>query len=107
MEKLILSLILVVSVNSSAEVYRWTDANGKVHFGDQKPKATAENITAKVKATNVDTSTNEHQKLETMFRKENDADREISTTKAKAKTSAAQSTIATTLYRSKRLLVQD
>lgn len=76
MEKLIVSLLLLFSINVHADVYRWTDANGKVHFGDQKPKATAENITDKVKKTNVDTSTSEHQKLETIFRKENAADRE-------------------------------
>lgn len=76
MGKLILSLTLLLSLNVYAEVYRWTDANGKVHFGDKKSGATAENITDKVKNTNVDTSTGEHQKLETLFRKENDADRE-------------------------------
>jgi hypothetical protein len=75
-EKLILGLTLLLSLNVYAEVYRWRDAAGKVHFGDQKPKATAENITEKVKSTNVDTSTSEHQKLESVFRKENDADRE-------------------------------
>lgn len=75
MEKL-LCLVLLFSLNVSAEVYRWTDADGKVHFGDKKAGAAAENITDKVKTTNVDTSTGEHQKLESIFRKENDADRE-------------------------------
>lgn len=76
MGKLLWGLLVVLSLSAHAEVYRWTDANGKVHFGDQKPAATAENITEKVKKTNVDTSTSEHQKLETIFRKENAADRE-------------------------------
>lgn len=76
MEKLIFSVILLLSLPVCAEVYRWTDANGKVHFGDKKPDAKAENITEKVKTTNVDTSTSEHQKLESLFRKENNADRE-------------------------------
>lgn len=75
MERL-LCLIFLLSLNASAEVYRWTDADGKVHFGDKKSGATAENITEKVKTTNVDTSTSEHQKLESIFRKENEADRE-------------------------------
>jgi hypothetical protein len=75
-EKLILGFFVILSLSAHAEVYRWTDANGKIHFGDQKPKTTAENITEKVKKTNVDTSTSEHQKLEAMFRKENTADRE-------------------------------
>lgn len=76
MKKLILGLLITVSVCAHAEVYRWTDANGKVHFGDKKKGASAENITEKVSKTNVDTSTAEHQKLESVFRKENDADRE-------------------------------
>jgi hypothetical protein len=81
MERLILGLVLSLQVH--AEVYRWTDANGKTHFGDKKPTAAAENITQKVKATNVDTSTSEHQKLESIFRKENDADREYQQQQAK------------------------
>ena len=76
MNKFFFIFLLFACVNSHAEVYRWTDANGKVHFGDKKPKAAAEDITEKVKQTNVDTSTSEHQKLETLFRKENQADRE-------------------------------
>jgi len=75
MKKLLFSIVMLTSLHSPAEVYRWTDANGKVHFGDKKPKVAAENITEQVKTTNVDTSTSEHQKLETLFRKENDADR--------------------------------
>lgn len=75
--KIILLLSLVVCCSQlHAEVYRWTDSNGKVHYGDQKPKTNAEDVTAKVKTTNVDTSTNEHQKMESIFRKENDADRD-------------------------------
>jgi hypothetical protein len=73
---ILLSLNVLISVEVHAEVFRWTDANGKVHFGDKKPDTSAENITEKVKQTNVDTSTSEHQKLETIFRKENAADRE-------------------------------
>jgi 3-oxoacyl-ACP reductase-like protein len=76
MNKLLLGLVLMISASAQAEVYRWTDANGKVHFGDKKVGASAENITEKVSKTNVDTSTAEHQKLESIFRKENDADRE-------------------------------
>ena len=76
MEKLLALFILLVSLPVHAEVYRWTDANGKVHFGDKRPDAKAENITDKVKQTNIDTSTNEHEKLETLFRKESAADRE-------------------------------
>ena len=76
MKRFLCCLLMLTCINTSAEVYRWTDANGKVHFGDKKPKTAAEDITEKVKQTNVDTSTAEHQKLETLFRKENEADRE-------------------------------
>jgi hypothetical protein len=76
MSRVIFGWLMLICINAQAEVYRWTDANGKVHFGDKKPKVAAEDITDKVKQTNVDTSTSEHQKLETLFRKENQADRE-------------------------------
>lgn len=76
---LTLSFIILIacSVFAEAEVYRWTDATGKVHFSDQKPKEKADNVTDKVKKQNIDSSTQEHQKMEALFRKENDADREF------------------------------
>ncbi len=83
MEKFIVGLALILCLPIHAEVYRWTDANGKVHFGDKKPAEAAENITEKVKTTNLDTSASEHQKLETLFRKENEADREYQRQQAK------------------------
>lgn len=70
-------LLLTISCIASAEVYRWTDKEGKIHFSDNKPKTAAEDITAKIKKQNIDTSTEEHQKLEALFRKENAADREF------------------------------
>lgn len=72
-------MFLLISISSivNAEVYRWIDKEGKTHFTDNKPKTAAEDITAKVKKQNIDTSTQEHQKLEAIFRKENAADREF------------------------------
>lgn len=58
-----------------AEVYKWTDKNGKVHYGDKKTSKTAEDITGSLKKPNIDTSRDEQKKLETIFRKENAADR--------------------------------
>lgn len=58
-----------------AEVYRWTDEEGKVHYSDRKLASDAEDITAKVSVQNIDTSQDEHRKLQQLFRKENDADR--------------------------------
>ncbi len=72
-----LFLILCFSIVTHAEVYRWTDKGGKTHFSDDKPKTAAEDITAAVKKQNIDSSTQEHQKLESIFRKENDSDREF------------------------------
>ena len=83
MNRLLFSCLILLCVNTQAEVYRWTDANGKVHYGDKKPKVAAEDITEKVKQVNVDTSTAERQKLETIFRKENEADREYRRQQAK------------------------
>ena len=72
------SLALGLSPALHADVYRWTDAQGKVHFGDNKPKAAvpADNITEQVKKTNRDTSGDEHEKMAQLFRKQNAADRE-------------------------------
>lgn len=72
----IITLLLLASINVQAEVYRWTDSNGKVHYGDKKPAEKAENISDKIKQQNIDTSSAEHKKMETIFRKENEADRE-------------------------------
>lgn len=37
---LAISSILASSL-SQAEVYKWTDSSGKVHFSDQKPESVA------------------------------------------------------------------
>jgi hypothetical protein len=60
-----------------AEVYRWTDDEGNVHYSDRKLATNAEDITAKVKIHNIDSSQEEQQKLQQIFRAENDADREF------------------------------
>lgn len=76
MKQIFLVFLLTLSGTALAEVYRWTDSNGKVHFSDKKPaEVKAEDISEKVKQQNIDTSTAERQKLETIFRKENEADR--------------------------------
>lgn len=35
MKTLPASLLLLLCLPASAEIYKWTDANGRVHFGDQ------------------------------------------------------------------------
>ena len=83
LKKCLAFMLLGLSFSSQAEVYRWTDAKGKTHYGDKKPTEQAENITDQVKKVNVDTSSAEHKKLEMLFRKENAADREYAARKAK------------------------
>ena len=44
------AILLVANAGSSAEIYRWTDDKGEVHFGDAVPES------AKASASKVDTS---------------------------------------------------
>ena len=38
-KRIIFILIIVITTHASyGEIYRWVDQNGKVHFGDKKPK---------------------------------------------------------------------
>lgn len=47
--------ILLCVPLAQAEMYRWVDANGKVHFSDKQPAGTnAEDISDSVKHTNTD-----------------------------------------------------
>lgn len=41
--KLFLALFVLIGSIANAEIYKWTDENGQVHFGD-KPKANAETV---------------------------------------------------------------
>lgn len=36
---LVISIASLLSTYSVAEIYKWTDENGKVHFSDQKPNS--------------------------------------------------------------------
>mgnify|MGYP005819500021 CR=1 FL=1 len=35
--RFIIIWLILTSININAEIYKWTDANGKVHFGDKPP----------------------------------------------------------------------
>ena len=39
MMKIIIILLLLVVFPSQAEIYKWVDENGKVHFSDRKPES--------------------------------------------------------------------
>lgn len=73
---LALCLLPILSTPLQAEVYRWTDADGKVHYGDKKPAQAADNVTQQVNTTNLDTSAAERQKLEVLFNKSEAANRQ-------------------------------
>lgn len=69
-------VLLIPGLQANADVYRWVDPEGKVHYTDKKPAENAEDVTKQVNKQNIDTSTEELRKVETILRKENDADRE-------------------------------
>jgi hypothetical protein len=54
MRKFLLILLIFASTNTFAELSKWTDADGKVHYSDQPPPA---NVKAKtLRTTPVDSS---------------------------------------------------
>lgn len=65
---LLFILLASLSFHGMAEVYRWVDKDGKVHFTDKPPAANAENITEQVSKQNLDTSREELNKLEQLHR---------------------------------------
>lgn len=74
---LLMALLSATSV-ANAEVYRWVDDNGKVHFSDKKPSAKpADNITQSVGKTNIDQSSQESRKLEKLFARETEAEKQL------------------------------
>lgn len=50
----LLSMLLLVGVSAQAEVYKWMDENGKVHFGDRAPAEKVEAIDDKLNKVNID-----------------------------------------------------
>ncbi|MDU9406608.1 DUF4124 domain-containing protein [Pseudomonas sp. zfem001] len=49
MNRFLLALIAILPLICSAEVYKWTDENGRVHFGDKpKDKDQAEQLSLKI-----------------------------------------------------------
>lgn len=73
----VISSLNLFSLPTRAEVYRWVDEDGKVHYSDKKPKTDAEDITRQVSKQNIDTSIDEQRRMQQIFRPENEADREF------------------------------
>ncbi|MEX1032140.1 MAG: DUF4124 domain-containing protein [Cellvibrionaceae bacterium] len=61
-----------------AEIYRWTDENGKVHFSDRPPRdRQAEDISDRARSVNVDSSGEERQKLNQLFAPESEEEKQL------------------------------
>ncbi|MBF7730523.1 DUF4124 domain-containing protein [Pseudomonas sp. N040] len=60
MPRLIFLLLLLVPLPSWAEIYRWTDAGGQVHFGEQ-PQPGAERVEVKPQVVERDAATRDSQ----------------------------------------------
>ena len=60
---------ILLSQQSLAELYKWVDENGRVHFSDQKHRASknAQDISASLKDTNVDSSQRSQKQLTDVF----------------------------------------
>lgn len=78
---LITQMLLLTAGFSTAEVYRWADENGKVHFSDRKPAANtghvAEDISEQVKNTNIDSSTKSRQQMRSLFAEETEEEESL------------------------------
>jgi uncharacterized protein YcfL len=67
-----------LAASAAAEVYRWTDENGRVHFSDKPPRdRQAENISERTRSVNVDTSSSEREKLNDLFAPETPEEKEL------------------------------
>ncbi len=61
---------------AQAQVYRWVDENGKVHYGDRPPASqNAEDISETVNDVNIDNSQIEQKKMEAIFSPETEVER--------------------------------
>ena len=58
MHRMLMLLLLLPPVSGWAEIYRWTDANGQVHFGEQ-PGPGAERVEVKPQVMERDAATRE------------------------------------------------
>lgn len=68
----LVAFMLILSTPSLAEIYRWVDNQGKVHFSDKKPTSTepVEDISAQLQPLNSDSSASETAKLQQVFQGE-------------------------------------
>ena len=63
-------LLCLWTLPALAELYRWTDEHGKVHYSDRKPSAATENLESiedQLKPVNIDESHKQHQAFKRVF----------------------------------------
>ena len=65
-----LLLILPFSISTSAEIYRWIDAQGKTHFSEHPPgdQVKSEEVSSQLSPLNRDSSSEETKKLQQLFK---------------------------------------
>lgn len=87
---------LILSQPGFAEIYRWRDKDGKLHFSDQPPEqstAEATEVSDTLQPINRDTSSEEHEKMKQVFPTESAAEsryRETQNNKLRAQQQARQ-----------------
>ncbi|HEY7883822.1 MAG TPA: DUF4124 domain-containing protein [Cellvibrionaceae bacterium] len=70
---IVMAALLLVTLPLKAELYRWTDADGKVHFSDRKPDAPDKEMeveAVEVKPINIDDSREARRALNNVLPKE-------------------------------------
>ena len=70
---IIVAALLLLSFSVKAELYRWTEADGKVHFSDRKPDAAEKEVeveSVEIKPINIDESHEAWQALNRVLPKE-------------------------------------
>jgi len=63
-------LTYVITPLSHAEIYRWTDSQGKTHFSDHPPEeqVSSEEVSSQLSPLNRDSSSDETKKLQQLFK---------------------------------------
>lgn len=75
---LTLTACILMSSLTSAQVYRWTDENGKIHYGDEPPRqGNHEDISTEVRPINIDESHREQEKLSKIFAPETEEEKQL------------------------------
>jgi hypothetical protein len=85
--RMLLCLLLVPGL-AAAEIYRWTDANGQVHFGQRPAGANAERVEVKPQVVERDSLTREREERANRFydaRREEQAQASVAAAEQQAK----------------------